>query len=245
MKIQNQFLRMTAKFISKHATKILAAGAITSEGFMMWLMHKRAPVARKKLDELGPDAKTIDKIKTVGPVYLPAFMMMLTSVGCIVGGTALGDHRQAVMASLYSASEAALMNYQKKVVDKIGTEKAQEIQNAVAQELIDKDPVDPANITATGKGDQLFYEPLSARYFTSSWDEVQKAMIRLNRRIIGDMWVTVNEWYEELGLEEAGLGETVGWNVDHMLELSRSPTATLDDRTCWMIGYPNKPVLYK
>jgi len=237
--------RPIVNFIRKHLTKILAGCAITSEAIAMYFMHKEAPVVHEKLKQLPENATAVDKIKTAAPVYLPAFLMMLTSMGCIVGGTIYGDRQQALLASLYSASEVALANYQKKVVEKLGADKAQELHDDIAKDLIAQRPVNDLNIYATGKGDQLFYDTLSGRYFTSTKNEVEQAEIRYNKKIISQMWLSVNDWYDELGLEHIGLGETWGWNVDHLLELGYSAQATNDGRTCWVIGYYGYPVLYK
>ena len=243
-------VKTIALWCRKHATKLLAAGAIGAEILGFWAMHKEAPVVRERLDALPEDAKWFDKVKVAGPVYLPALGLLLASCGCVVGGCAIGEKKIAALTGLYSMSEAALRKYESKVVDMIGTEKAKEIHDAAAQDVINEHPVTDTTIIATGKGDVLFYEPLTGRYFTSDPNEVIAAMNRCNKRIISEMWISVNEWFGELGLEESGLGEMAGWNVDHMIDIPDNPQSfptgvSIDNRPCFVIAYYNRPIMYK
>lgn len=232
-------------WMKKNSSKILASTAIAAEAVGFYFMHKEAPVVKEKINALPEDATWKDKIKTAAPVYLPAMGMLLLSSGCIVGSCVAGERKAALLSGLYTASEAALSKYEQKVIDTIGKDKAQEIHDEIAKDLMNEKPCSQMNVYATGSGDQLFYEPLSGRYFTSEKLEVEAAVNRCNRTIIGDMWITSNEWFEELGLEPVGLGELFGWNVDHLMDIHFSPAETPDNRTCFVIGYTNSPVLYK
>ena len=94
-------------------------------------------------------------------------------------------------------------------------------------------------------GGTLFFDPLSCVTFTSSRDKILLAMATLNNQILKHGWVSVNEWYEELGLHSAGnLGESMGWNIDHMLEIDFADDITRDGRNCYTIVYNEAPVKY-
>lgn len=243
-------LKNVGHFARKHSTKILAGIAVASEFAAVIFAAKEGPIAQDRLKELPADAKWTDKLKAVGPVYLPAFGMLVLSTGCIIGGCAVGEKKIAIVSGLYSASEAALRDYERKVVETVGKDKAQEIQNAVAKQCMEEHPISSATIYSTGKGDQIIYDPLSGRYFTSDVNEIVKAMNVMNKRILNEMWVTVNDWYYELGLEPVGLADGYGWNVDHLIDIPTDPqcwahTTTVDNRSAFMITYYNRPVLYK
>ena len=51
----------------------------------------------------------------------------------------------------------------------------------------------------TNDGDYKFYEPISGRYFSSTWNKIQKAANDLNAKAIGEVTgvITLNEWFEE------------------------------------------------
>lgn len=236
------------RWCRRNAGRLFAGGAIGAEILGFWFMHKEAPIVRKKLDELPEDAKWIDKIKTAGPVYLPAIGMLILSSGCIVGGYVAGESKAALMAGLYTASEAALKKYEEIAVEKLGQNKVNELHEAAAEDAIRQNLPTVSNVISTGKGDQLFFDPFTANYFTSTKLAVQTAVNDINREIIADseMWVSATEWYQELGWPEIpGCGDYVGWNVDNNMDIYLWPKETPDQRTCFVIEYTrgHRPVL--
>lgn len=235
------------KFGKKHATKLLAGGAIATEVLGFWFMHKEAPEVRKKLDALPPDATLIDKVKTAGPVYLPAILMMMTSSGCIIGGCALGEVRLAAMTNLAMASEAALSRYEQKVIDTIGQEKATQIQDEIAKDLMHERPATQQDIIPTEHGTDVFYDPLSGRYFMSSETWINRCWSKINEKIDGiEMWAEVNEWYDELAIPQVGLGRGRGWNIEHRLIISIGEWESMPNgRPCRPILYVQRPVSYR
>lgn len=239
-------LKSIANFGKKHSTKILAGGAIITEIIGFYFMHKEAPKVRQKLDQLPPDAKPIDKIKIAAPIYLPAALMLLTSSGCIIGGCALGEARLAAMTNLAMASEAALSRYEQKVIDTIGQDKANEIQEEIAKDLMHERPVEAKDVIATSNGADIFYDTLSGRYFTSCEKFILGAKDKINNRIEGiEMWVEVNDWYNELEIPSIPLGKGRGWNVDRKLSIELGEWESMPDgRPCRPIVYFNTPVLY-
>lgn len=245
-----EFLKPLWGFCKRHATKILCGLAIGTEAAAIYCTAKEAPIVKERLEELGPDATNWQKIKTAGKIYLPAAGFMLVSMGSIIGGTVIGDHRLQVADGLLSLSNATIAGYQKKLVDAVGKEKAQEVEDQVAQQLMHENPPEVSNVISTGMGDQLIFDPLSGRYFTHDLNKVIAAANKINKRIICEIWVPVNEWYAELGLDEVGLGNTSGWNTDNFLEIPNEPKyfmtqMTEDGRSCAVITYYNRPIRYK
>jgi hypothetical protein len=242
-------MKAIIKFGKKHSTKLLAGGAIGAELLGFWFMHKEAPVVRKKLDELPKGSGIMAKIKVAGPIYWPAFLMLGVSSGCIVGGCVLGEAKLAEMTSLAMASEAALTRYEKKVIDELGPEKANEIQQGIAKDLMNERPNGdgPVDVIATANGADIFYDTLSGRYFTSCAKAIYEAKDKVNSEIQGGigMWVTVNEWYSELGIDPIPLGKGKAWNIDHLLNVKIGDfEETPDGRPCKPILYFSSPVIY-
>lgn len=216
------------KWTKRNSTKLLAAGAITAEALGFWFMHKEAPVVRDRLEELGPDAKWYEKVKVAGPVYLPAIGMLALSVGCIIGGCAMGEKKAAIMASLYSASEASLRRLEEKVVKEIGPEKAKQLHDKAAEDLAKANPPTPKNIIETGNGDKLFFEKMTGQWFRSSYEAVKNAQADFNLALSDDnrAWSPdFNEWLDYLkgpkgGPEHAKFGEYFMFNKQSPLLLS-------------------------
>ena len=235
--------RTFGNWCKQHSTKILAGVAIVSEGLGFYFMHREAPIVRDRLDELGDDAKWYEKIKVAGPVYLPALGMFLLSSGSIVGGCVIGDRKAAAAMALYSVTDAALHKTEAKLVEVLGDEKAQEVHNAVANDILKSNPVAAKEVSLTGKGNVLFYEPLSGRYFRSSLDAVKNANVDFKEFVIRHIWGSANDWYTFLGLERANLANFVGWNVEHNMNAYFDEGHTVDGELCWVIRHINKPIL--
>ena len=233
-------------FCKKHATKLLAGLAIGSEAAALYLTAKEAPVVKEKLDAMPPDATKMDKFKVAAKGYAPAAAAAVLSVVSIGLGVTVGEHQKTMLAVAGSAYQTAAAKYQEALMKKGGKEEVEKVERELAEEKVThQTPNEKLPIIATGKGDELIFDPLSGRLFTSSWDEVEKASIRLNKQIFGSIWVSVNEWYAELGIEDIGLAVDRGWNVDNMLEIGSQAIKTRDGRACLSICYYNRPIRYK
>jgi hypothetical protein len=233
------------QWTKRNSTKLLAAGAITAEAMGFWFMHKEAPIVQKRLEELGPDAKWYEKIKVAGPVYLPAIGMLLLSTGCIVGGCAVGERKAAIMASLYSASEASLRRLEQKVVDEIGPEKAQELHDKAAEDLAKQNPpTSPKEVKLTGKGNFLCYEVMTGQWFRSDVPAIKNDAAIFKDYTMANIWADFNEWLDCLGIEKAEFGDYFGFNVDEplLLKLS-SELKTTDGEPYVIVDYVKKPVM--
>lgn len=230
----------------RNSTKLLAAGAITAEAMGFWFMHKEAPIVQKRLEELGPDAKWYEKIKAAGPVYLPAIGMLMLSTGCIVGGCVAGERKAAIMASLYSASEASLRRLEKKVVEELGPDKAQELHDKAAEEVAQMNPPKPEDIVCTGKGNQLCYEVMTGQWFRSSLPAIENDSAVFNKYLIGKCWADFNDWlHDGLGINRAKLADYVGFNLDHLVILNITDShRTIDGESYHIIDYIDGPVMY-
>lgn len=237
------FIKGAWMWCCKHAPKLLAGTAIAAEALGFYFMHKEAPVVNDRLKALPEGATWKDKFKAAGPVYLPAAGMLVLSAGCIIGGCTLGEHRVAMMASLYSASEAVLRKYEEQAIDKLGKEKAEELHKAVAQEVLEDANIDPSQILNTGKGNTLFYDPLTGRAFRSSIEAVKNDSLEFKKYILNNMWGSVNDWYDELGIEHAKLADIVGWNVDHNIN-PWYQEGSYNGELCWVIRHLEEPVMY-
>ena len=105
-------------------------------------------------------------------------------------------------------------------------------------------PVKPDE-KAADDGSELFFDPLSGKTFTSSREKILLAVEALNNRILKNSWASVNEWYEELGLDSSGnLGESMGWNLDHLVDINFVADITANGREEFLIVYVEKPVGY-
>ena len=236
--------RGVAGWCKRNATKILSVTAIASEAVGFYCMHKEAPIVRDKLDELGEDAKWYEKAKVALPVYLPAIFCFTVSSGSIVGALVSGEKKVAAISSLEAVSSAMLRKTEEKVVEMVGPEKAKEIHEKVAQEILDENPITMADdAELTGYGNILFYEPLNGRYFRSSLDAVKNANADFRGHVSRKCWGSLNDWYVHLGIRESETGDYFGWNIGHNIDAWFDEGHSTTGELCWVIRHINKPVL--
>ena len=193
-----------------------------------------------EVEELTP----VETIKTCWKCYIPATLTTVLSAACLIGASTVSAKRNAALATAYSISEAALREYQEKVVEVVGEKKEKAVRDAVAKDQIERDPVTKSEvIIIDSNSNTLCYEPLSGRYFKSTIDKIKKAEIKLDRQMIQEMYVSLNDFYWEIGLDGTDLGDKMGWNLSKgYMDLSFSSQLADDGTPCAVIVYGIPPV---
>lgn len=184
----------------------------------------------------------VDAVKMTWKYYVPTVVSAGISIACVVSAHSEHVKRHNALAAAYSLSEMALKDYQSKVIETIGEKKEQLIKDKVAKERIDRDPVTDKQVIFTGDGDSLFYEVTSKRYFYSDIETIRKAENILNRRLMDDMWISLNEFYWEIGLDGTSIGDDIGWDVDAgLIEFDFSTQLTEKGKPCIVIDFSAAP----
>lgn len=258
-KITNLF-KSTRRFLGKHSPEILTGVGIAGLLSSTVLAVKATPKAlvliedeiERKNDEYMKEAiknnldtcphltklKPVDLIKTCWKPYIPAASMTLVGVSCIVGASAIHYKRNAALATIYAISERTLSTYRDKVIETIGEKKEKEIREKIAQDDVNKNKSSDGAIIITSKGNTLCKDSLSGRYFRSDIDNIKKAINTLNRRLTYDHYISLNELYGEIGLDNVKNGDLMGWNLDNgLIELSFETCLAENDEPCVVIDY--------
>lgn len=233
--------------VIKHSPEILTgigiAGMITTTVMAVKATPKALMLIEEKKDEEQVDELTpVETIKTTWKCYIPAVITGTLSTACLIGAQSVSAKRNAALATAYTLSETALKEYQEKVVETIGEKKEQVIQDKVAKDKIEKDPVKNHEVIITQKGDTLCYDVISGRYFKSDMEKIRKAVNNLNYRLNSEMYISLNEFYYELGLRCTELGNELGWNIgDGLIDPKISAQLTEDGEPCLVIDYHIAP----
>ena len=236
----------TRKYQPEILTGIGIAGMITTTIMAVKATPKALDLMSdvKEKHEKDADKKEYckDVLLKVAPVYIPATIIGGLSISCLIGASSVNFKRNAALATAYTLSESALKEYQDKVVETIGTKKEEAIRSAVAKDRFEKEPVSSKEVYITEKGETLFLEPLSGRYFKSDIDSLKKIENELNRRMRDENYITLNEFYYEIGLPGTELGEIMEWNIDRgYIDLDFIPNKTPDDKPCFMVSHSVRP----
>lgn len=191
----------------------------------------------------------LETVKTTWKCYIPAVVTGACSTACLVGASSVNARRNAALAAAYAISETALSDYKEKVFETLGEKKAEEVKDAIARDKIEKNPVDQQKIIITDKGNTLCYDHLSGRYFKSDVEQIRRAVNSLNERLLFDEHVCLNEFYDEIGLEEIyPIGDTLGWTVNPdssdkgLIQLEFSSQLANGDTPCIVVGFSNPPI---
>ena len=237
-------VRMT---ISKHSPEILTGIGIAGMVTTTVMAVKATPKAiilieeRKNNDDVAK-LTFIETVKTAWTCYIPAAVTGGLSIACLVGASSVNVRRNAALATAYTLSESALKEYQGKVIETIGEKKEQSVRDAVAKDRIDRNPVSSREVIITERGNTLCYDVISGRYFKSDIDKLKKAENELNRQMRDEMYISLNEFYYEIGLNPTSIGDDLGWNIDHgYIELNFSSQLADEGTPCLVIDYRVAP----
>lgn len=228
------------------STTVLAVRA-TPKALMLIEEKKREKKFAVIKDGGDPDLTKLEIVKTAWKPYIPAVITGAASIACLVGASSVNARRNAALAAAYALSESTLTDYKEKVVETIGEKKAQEVKDAIAKDKVENDPVTRKEIITTDKGETLCYDALSGRYFKSDIEYIRRAVNNLNERLLFDTHISLNEYYDEIGLEEIfPMGENLGWTVDPdsankgLIELDFS-SQLAEGTPCLVVGFSNAP----
>ena len=242
-------IKSAERVLTKYSPGILTGIGITGMIGATFMAVKATPKAlylieAKKEESEVEELTPIETIKTCWKCYIPATLTTVVSAACLIGASTVSAKRNAALATAYSISEAALREYQEKVVEVVGEKKEKAVRDAIAKDQIDKDPVTKSEVVIIdSSSNTLCYEPLSGRYFKSTIDKIKKAEIELDRQMIQEMYVSLNDFYWEIGLDGTDLGDQMGWNLSKgYMDLSFSSQLADDGTPCAVIVYGIPPV---
>ena len=233
--------------MKKHSPEILTgigiAGMITTSVLAVRATPKALILIEEKKDEEGIDKLTlVETVKVAWSCYIPAAVTGCISVFCLIGASSVNVRRNAALATAYTLSESALKEYQEKVIETIGEKKEQSVRDSIAKDRIERDPVTNKEVIITERGNTLCYDVISGRYFKSDIDKLKKVENELNRRMRDEIYISLNEFYYEIGLNSTSIGDDLGWNIDHgYIELSFSSQLADEGTPCLVIDYQVAP----
>lgn len=261
----DSFIKNTKNVMSKHAPEILTgigiAGMVTTTVLavqatpkaLMLIEEEKRMQNRELLEEANTNGrdicqrieklKPVEAIKVAWKPYIPAAVTGITSIACLIGASSVNARRNAALATAYQLSQTALTEYKEKVIETIGEKKEQTIKDKVAKEKISKNPVSTSgDVIITEKGNTLCYDAISGRYFRSDVDKIRKVVNELNRQMLNEMYISLNQFYSALGLSETTLGDELGWNIDNgLIDISISAQIADDNTPCVVIDYLISP----
>lgn len=233
-----KFINNSKNFLGKHSPEILTGIGIVGMGCSVITAVKATPKAimlvEQKKQELDVNHLTPkETFLAVWKPYIPSVVTFMLSAGCIIGASTINYKRNAALGAAYALSERTLIRYRDKVIETLGEKKEHQIRDKVAQDDINKNQPSPNQIIVTSKGNTLCKDMISGRYFRSDIETIKQTINKLNRRLTYDHYISLNEFYGELGLDDIKNGDLMGWNLDNgLIEPSFNACITENDEPC-------------
>lgn len=242
------FVRNAGTFVQQHKPEFLMGFGTT---FLLGAVAFAIPATvaathlvdeekrEKKVDHLPKK----DVLRLTWKCYIPTVASAGLGVACITGASTMNTRRATALATACTLSETALKEYQEKVVETIGETKEHLVRDAIAKEKVEQQPPTPNTIYYTGKGCALFLDPHSKRYFEFDVGEIRTVAQNLTDKLRDEMFVSLNDLYDELNLEHTDVGDMFGWDVDKTtkIEIYTSAIKSPDGRPVLVISYNCPP----
>lgn len=238
------------RWLKANERGLLTGSALVGLATSMYAMYKAAPVCDQILKNYKKDMAHVDlddkkairaiKMETgkaLAKTLVAPVVLGITTAGCILGSHSVSSKKIAVLTAAYSAADSSLRDLNGKMQEMLGSKKAQAIKESIAKDKVKQsepypDPkTNPEGIVITGYGDVLCQDSFSNQLFLSSHGRIRECINSLSARLNQEMYISLNEFYDELGLRQHRMGDELGWNVEDAVggNLQISTTAILND----------------
>ena len=218
-------------FAKSNSTAILSGIAITGVVATGIFAGKASIKAEKILDEIheqDPEKyekmTSKEKIKEVGPVFVPAITSGLATIACIYFSHSIDSQKQLALMSAYSLSEHAM----KTMEDKIGEKKIKQVKQSIFEDEVQKNPPKEECIRDTGKGRTKFRDGIFGGDFYADIEYVKSVFNKYNKALNDGDIVYVNDLRWDLGLEQTEMGSILGWDCGQLDEMLTSVVINRD-----------------
>lgn len=242
-----KFFDTAKKTVSKRSPEILIALGVTGFISTTVLAVKATPKALQLIEERKKEERTdkltvMETVQTTWKCYIPAVVTGTVSAACVIGANSVHAKRNAALATAYKLSETAFREFKDKAVEEVGEKKVEQIYEKIAQDRVTKSDAKPdVKVEITGKGEYLYQDPFGRRFY-SSRTAIDLAIANINLKLHKWQYVSLNDFYEELGLESAPEGDELGWNLKGgEIDINIKTATTTDGNPCGVLMFTVRP----
>ena len=154
--------------------------------------------------------------------YIPTAAFSLSTIACIMGANALNSRKQAALTSAYAIINQSYKEYKDKLKELYGEGAHNAIMDSIIKEQCEEVHIVAPGLVSTSTLDfeegmepeivRTFYDAFSQRHFESTISKVIQAEYHLNRNFMFNGVISLNDFYEFLGLEKIKIGDDLGWS---------------------------------
>jgi hypothetical protein len=181
-----------------------------------------------------------DRFNLTWRLYIPAGVMCIATVTCVIGANKIGSRRAAGLAAATTILERSFDEYKEKVVEKLGARKEEQVRDEIIADNVSDSYSDTIKMTGLIEGETCF-DSYSRQYFLGSVEGIMAAVNAVNNAINHDGNATLADLYRALDMEVPDYAENVGWNHDRLIEVRTGATLAHGSKPVITMEFRNLP----
>ena len=243
----NPIIKSAARLLKTNSSKILIgagiAGMITAVVTAVEDTPKAIECIENAKKEKGEKLTKTEIVKASWKCYIRTAIFTSISATCIIVGTVQQSRQHAALMAAYSLLESSSRDYHNKVIEMVGKDTDDEIQEAVSKDKAKKiSTKNTEHIVSSGTGDELMIDQCSGRTFYGDPHEIRRLLVDINYQLFSEDWISLNEVYYTIGLDGIPLGNAVGWRIEKgPIEPKFTAGLTDDDKPCVVLSFKEMP----
>ena len=238
-------------FLSRNSPAILMGMSLAGVLTTAYLAHKAGQKSLRQIEEAEGNDTALsakEKVQLTWMNYIPPVLSCGATVAFIIAGNTVHARRQAALITAVSLGETALSEYKEKMVEVLGKNKERKASDEIVQKQVNKAEEEGKFTRLAVPNDErqeiYVFDTFSGRPFVSTIEKIHKAANEVARECINNDYATLNLFYAKIGLTEIPIGDEMGWNNDHPIEIDTTSARvdpTNESRALIAINYLNKP----
>ena len=187
-----------------------------------------------RFNELGP--KQI--VKSCWKCYVPTVILGALSISSFIGSYKVNTARLTAMTAMYEFTANAYDRYRRnvaKVSPKTDVKATKEARDERVKEIPE------SKFDGLPEGKEVCIDLFTGNVFYSTREDVLVAVNKIKDKFLaGEMFVSLNEFYDEVDADHVGVGDDVGWSPDTDLDI-QFDSILRNGKPCLTIGYFANP----
>ena len=187
-----------------------------------------------RFDELGP--KQI--VKSCWKCYVPTVILGALSISSFIGSYKVNTARLTAMTAMYEFTANAYDRYRRNVA-KVSPKTDVKATKAARDERVKDIP--ESKFDGLPEGKEVCIDLYTGNVFYSTREDVLLAVNKIKDKFLaGEMFISLNEFYDEVDADHVGVGDDVGWSPDTDLDI-QFDSMLRNGKPCLTIGYFANP----
>lgn len=228
---------MISKWLLANKPSLLIGGSLvgivslTGVSFYSGLKCSKILDTYKKDENLTSKEKAAGFVKDTWPYLLPPILLTIADCSMVLGAHNELVKQAGVAMALASTASTQVADLKKQMKEDLGETAAEKIEKKALEEQIEREGP-PQNVQVTGHGDTIVRNMIGGRDFYACYAHLLKSIQIASEMCRNDRIITVNTFFNILGIDGIDIGDVVGW-YDEDLEDGQLPikiTSIVDDK---------------